>query len=73
VVAGESGRGAGGLSVEKLLAGMALKKAWSRVQIGSGPKEENSAPKKQRRVKERYQVFHKISGEQSAAKRIDYR
>lgn len=57
-----------GFSVEKLFAGMALKKAWGTVQVGSKAPEE-----KPRSGNERYQVFHKITGEPEAAKRVDYR
>lgn len=58
-----------GFSVEKLFAGMALKKAWSTVQVGAPAPEA----KPQREDSSRYQVFHKLSGEHEAAKRVDYR
>ena len=60
-----------GFSVEKFFAGLALKKAWSTVQTGS------AAPEEPKRLapsgNERYEVFHGITGEQRAAKRVDYR
>lgn len=58
-----------GFSVEKLFAGMALKKAWGTVQIGSQAPEVKPA----RERSEHYQIFHKITGEHEAAKRVDYR
>lgn len=57
-----------GFSVEKLFAGMALKKVWGTVQVGS-PAPETKPEKPQ----ERYQMFRKITGEPLAAKRVDYR
>lgn len=57
-----------GFSVEKLFAGMALKKAWGTVQVGSPAPEV-----KPRESSEHYQIFDKITGEHEAAKRIDYR
>lgn len=60
-----------GFSVEKFFAGMALKKTWSRVQTGSAPAAEPEP--KSKPATERYQIFHKITGEHEAAKRVDYR
>jgi hypothetical protein len=57
-----------GFSVEKLFSGMALKKAWGTVQVGAPAPEV-----KPREGTEHYQIFHKITGEHEAAKRIDYR
>lgn len=58
-----------GFSLEKLFAGMSLKKTWNRVQTGSAPEPE-ARPKPSN---ERYEIFQKITGEQNAAKRVDYR
>jgi hypothetical protein len=58
-----------GFSVEKLFAGMALKKAWGTVQVGQQAPEAKPVQE----GKERYQIFHKITGEHEAAKRVDYR
>ena len=58
-------------SPEKLLAGMALKKVWGTVQTGSKPApEQKPLPKN---GDEHFLVFQKITGENRAAKRIDYR
>ena len=59
-----------GLSVEKFFSGIALKKVWGTIQTGNAPKEEEHKP---RPGSEHYAVFQKITGEQSAAKRVDYR
>jgi len=59
-----------GFSVEQLFAGMALKKAWGTVQVGSPPPEMIAKPSDRM---ERYQIFHKITGEHEAARRVDYR
>lgn len=58
------------LSVEKFFSGMALKKVWGAVQTGSPAKEE---PAKPRLGPEHYEIFRNISGENRAAKRVDYR
>lgn len=60
-----------GLSVEKLFAGLALKKVWGTVQVGSAAPE--AKPKEDRGEQERYGIFHKITGERETAKRVDYR
>lgn len=58
-----------GFSVEKLFSGIALKKAWGTVQVGSRAPED----KPRKSSSEHYQVFHKITGEHETAKRVDYR
>jgi hypothetical protein len=62
----------GGFSLEKIVAGMALKSAWTHVQTGS--KESADAAKlHMSRLKEKYEIFQGIGGDRRAAKRIDYR
>lgn len=67
-----------GFSLESLVSGLALKSRWQKVQTGS--KSEEEAPAKispvslvTKKIKERYQVFEKITGERKAARRVDYR
>ena len=59
-----------GFSVEKLFSGLALKKTWGAVQVGSKAPE---APAAGQKPEQRYQIFHKITGEHDAARRVDYR
>jgi hypothetical protein len=58
-------------SLQKLVAGFALKQAWRAVSTGSPPPGEEPALKKG--GVERYEIFRKTTGEQQAARRIDYR
>lgn len=61
----------GSSSVEKIVRGLALKSAWRTVQTGSkAPDIELPAPKK---GVERYEIFRGITGENRAARRVDYR
>ncbi|RJP44899.1 PrgI family protein [Candidatus Parcubacteria bacterium] len=55
-----------GFSVESIISGLALKTAWRNLQTGT-------AQKPTRPLKERYEIFRKMSGERRAARRIDYR
>jgi hypothetical protein len=58
-------------SIEKIVAGFALKTAMRTVQTGS--KAPDIKLPLQRSGSERYQVFRKTTGEQRAARRVDYR
>ena len=61
-----------GFSLDTLVAGLALKNAWRTVQTGSkGFVEEGRAAV--REIEERYEIVHRLSGDQRAAHRIDYR
>jgi hypothetical protein len=60
-----------GPSLEKIVAGFALKSAWRTVQTGSKAPEVKLPA--QRPSTERYEVFRKPTGEKRAAKRVDYR
>ena len=62
----------GRFSVESILSGLALKGAWQQVQTGTQASAEKSRVAFQR-MKERYEVFEKTSGERRAARRVDYR
>lgn len=61
-----------GFSLENLIEGLALKNAWRKLQTKSRPvgagREEPA-----RNIKERFQIFERISGERRAARRVDYR
>jgi len=62
----------GGFSLEKVVAGFALKNAWRYLQTGSKAPEEEK-PEVEVKTKEAYQVVHAISGERRVARRVDYR
>ena len=59
-----------GVSLENILAGMALHKRWEHLQTG-----EKISPAKlvEQVMVGRYQIFEKKTGERRAAKRVDYR
>jgi hypothetical protein len=59
-------------SLEKIVAGFALKTAWRTVQTGSKAPDAKLPPQ-QKPATERYEVFRKTTGENRAAKRVDYR
>ena len=54
------------------IAGLALKSAWHQVQLG-GQQSTEKASRGMSRLKEKYEVIQKISGERRIAKRVDYR
>lgn len=62
-----------GFSIEKVVAGMALKSAWRYLQTGSKAPEEQKPAEEQIKTKEVYQAFREITGERRIAKRVDYR
>jgi hypothetical protein len=68
-----AGEDQSGMSLEKVVAGMALKTAWQEVQTGSQSAPALEAKKSFAQLRDRYEVFKKISGERKAARRIDYR
>ncbi len=57
----------GGISLEEILSGAALRNAWRSLQTGTG------AQKKFFEEMGHYQIFQKLSGERRAARRVDYR
>ena len=59
-------------SLESIVRGLALKSAWTQVQVGGSASVEK-AKAGTRRLKEKYEVFRAISGERRASKRVDYR
>lgn len=58
-------------SVERIVQGISLKKAWRSVQTGSSA--ERKPDTKTVVSTERYEVFRGRTGENRAAKRVDYR
>lgn len=58
-------------SLESLAQGLALKQTWQKLQTERKPIEAGEKDKK--KMKERYQIFEKLSGERQAARRVDYR
>ena len=64
---------AGGFSLEKILAGMAIKNTWRYLQTGSKAPDEMELKEEQIKTKETYQVYREITGEKKVARRIDYR
>ncbi len=61
-----------GTSIESIIMGLALKSTWRKLQTGS---KQNLVGTKllSEKIKEKYQIFEKITGERRAARRIDYR
>lgn len=57
------------LSLEKIVAGMALRKVWQNLQTGVRVSNQQFFGKMQ----ERYQVFQRLAGDRQAARRVDYR
>jgi len=60
----------GGLSLEKIAAGMALHKSWESLQTGEKMSDKQFAEQK---MSGRYQIFQKMAGDRQAARRVDYR
>ncbi len=58
-------------SLENIVRGAALKTAWTQVQVGT-PASVEKARASVQRLKERYEIFHAVTGERRAAKRVDY-
>lgn len=61
-----------GFSLEKIVSGMALKKSWQNLQTGTKVLASGGRWMPGR-AEERYQIFKKITGEKTAARRVDYR
>lgn len=61
-----------GVSLESIITGSSLKNTWQKLQTGT-KQGLISAQNFSEKVKERYQVFEKITGERRAARRVDYR
>lgn len=59
----------GGISIEGIVSGAALRNAWKSLQTGTPKVSQKQFFEKA----ERYEIFQKLSGERNAAKRIDYR
>lgn len=62
-----------GFSLENIMAGLALKNTWGRLQTGTRKTTEGQGREVAKKIAERYQIFERISGERRAARRIDYR
>lgn len=60
----------GGLSLESIISGIALRNTWAKLQTGTKAPVESFVQKAKR---ERFQIFQKMSGERQAARRVDYR
>jgi len=58
-----------GISLEKIVSGLALRNVWQQVQTGSKISSEQFLGK----AADRYEVFTKLTGEKEAARRVDYR
>ncbi len=63
----------GGFSLERVVAGMALKRAWQNIQTGTPSSPTEAAKRNFSHIRDHYEVFNKNSGERSAARRVDYR
>lgn len=60
-------------SLQEIMAGMALKSTWQKLQTGSRRSPAEEAKPTTQKLKERYQIFEKITGDRQAARRVDYR
>lgn len=60
-------------SLQDIMAGMALRSTWQKLQTGIKRSPAEEVKPITQRIKERYQVFEKITGERQAARRVDYR
>ncbi|MBI4087653.1 MAG: PrgI family protein [Candidatus Liptonbacteria bacterium] len=60
----------GGVSLESVVSGLALRNAWAKLQTGTKISGEQFIEKPQR---QRFQIFQKMTGERQAARRVDYR
>lgn len=70
----KSGRALGelaepGISLENIVAGLALKKVWQNLQTGTKVSNQQFSLK----INEHYQIVQKLTGERRSAKRMDYR
>lgn len=62
------------VSLDSIIMGLTLKKTWQKLQTGTGGEARKTGLRQfTDQVKERYQIFEKITGERKAAKRVDYR
>lgn len=64
-------RAAPGFSLESILSGRALKRAWQSIETGTPQKKKKRH--KTERLSERFMVTRRPTGERRAAKRVDYR
>lgn len=55
------------LSLEQIITGFALKNAWHALYAGTSPSKISPHT-----YEERYEIYQRLSGDQRAAKRIDY-
>jgi hypothetical protein len=60
---------AGGVSLESIVSGIALRNTWQSLQTGTKVSTQQFLGK----IEGRYQIFQKMTGERRAARRIDYR
>ena len=60
-------------SLQDIMAGMALRSTWQKLQTGSRKSPAEEVKPITQKIKERYQIFEKITGERQAARRVDYR
>jgi hypothetical protein len=56
-----------GFSLENIMSGFALKNKWHNLQTGTRPQKVSPQG-----YEERYEIFQRLSGDQRAARRIDY-
>ncbi len=59
----------GGVSIEDIVSGAALRNAWKGLQTGTAKVSQKQFAE----TTDRYEIFQKLSGERRAARRIDYR
>ena len=63
--------GVGGISLESIVSGLALRNTWERLQTGvktSTPEKLTQGP-----LRQKFQIIQRMTGERQAARRVDYR
>src|SRR3989344_2125018 len=62
-----------GISLEDIVSGIALRNAWQNLQTGTKSPPRISGQQFYGKIQEKYEVFRRAAGDQSAARRVDYR
>jgi hypothetical protein len=60
--------------IESIASGSSLHKSWENLQTGT-PQTKKASDRQfvEKKMTERYQIFQRISGDRTAARRVDYR
>ena len=63
----------GGISLEDIVSGIALRNVWQDLQTGTKAAPRVSSQQFYGKVQEKYEVFRRMAGDRNAARRVDYR